>query len=71
MTNAGHNINDSLSNNCIAVCIRFEFGILVLKALFNNIFTLKSLSACPNIIPVSLIRFKNEALKKNLPKKHH
>ena len=44
----------------------------MLKALFNNVFTLKKIwAACPYILSVSLIRRTNEALKKIAPQKHH
>ena len=36
-------------------------GDLILKALFNNVFTFKK---CPYMLSVSLIKCKNEALKK-------
>ena len=44
----------------------------ILKALFNNVFTLKKIwAACPYMLSVSLIRCKNEALKKIVLQKHH
>ena len=42
-----------------------------LKALFNNVFTLKIWAACPYMLSVSLIKCENEALKKQTPHKHH
>ena len=47
--------------------------VLLLKALFNNVFTVKNLNcmSLPYMISVSLISCKNEALKKIAPQKHH
>ena len=45
---------------------------IILKALFNNVFTLKQIwAACPYMLSVSLIRCKNEELKKIAPQKHN
>ena len=44
--------------------VRNRVVFIRLKASFNNVFTLKIRATCPYMLSMSLIRCKNEALKK-------